>query len=85
MANLYLCYSGGWVAIDCDLPEVQAAWVVVGSTPWNSLDMEQQEYERHMQFAELNKQWHVPVESPPVTAIKGAGWMYYDPALYLEI
>ena len=47
--------------------------------------MEQQEYERHMQFAELNKQGHVPVESPPVTAIKGTGWMYYDPALYLEI
>ena len=38
-----------------------------------------------MQFAELNKQWHVPVEALPVTAIKGAGWMYYDPALYEEI
>ena len=38
-----------------------------------------------MQFAELNKQRHVPVDASPPTAIKGAGWMYYDSALYLEI
>ena len=24
MTNMYLRYAGGWVAIDCDLPEVQA-------------------------------------------------------------
>lgn len=82
---MYLCYAGGWVAIDCDLPEVQATWKEIGSTQWNSGDSQQQEYERHMWFAELNKQRHVPVESPPVTAIKGPGWMYYDPALYWEI
>ena len=84
MTNLYLCYAGRWVAIDCDLLEVQAAWKKIGSTPWNCVDS-QQEYERHMRFAELTKQWHVPVEAPPATAIKGAGWMYYDPALYWEI
>ena len=85
MTNMYLCYAGGWVAIDCDLQEVQAAWKVIDSAQWNSLDAKQQEYERHMWFAELNKPWHVPVEAPPTTAIKGAGWMYYDPALYWEI
>ena len=82
---MYLCYAGRWVAIDCDLPEVQAAWKVADSTPWNCVDIQQQEYNRHMQFAELNKQRHVPVDAPPPTAIKGAGWMYYDPALYWEI
>lgn len=85
MTNMYLCYAGGWVAIDCDLLEVQAAWKVIDSAQWNSLDAKQQEYERHMWFAELNKPWHVPVEAPPTTAIKGAGWMYYDPALYGEL
>ena len=74
MTNMYLCYAGGWVAIDCDLPEVQA--------PWNCVDSQQQEYNRHMLLTELTNQWHVQVEAPPYAAIKGAGWMYYDPALY---
>ena len=83
MTNLYLCYPGGWVAIDCDLPEVQAAGKVTDSPPWgNCVDSQQQEYERHMLLTELTNQWHVQVEAPPSAAIKGAGWMYYDPALY---
>ena len=83
MTNMYLCYAGGWVAIDCDLPEVQAAWKVADSPPWGSLDMKHQEYERYMRLAELTKQWQVPVEAPPSSAIKFEGWMYYDPDLFL--
>ena len=83
MTNMYLRYAGGWVAIDCDLPEVQAAWRVADSHPWESLDMKQQEYEQHMRFAELTKQWHVPVDAPPSTAIKWEGWGYYDPDLFM--
>lgn len=83
MTNMYLCYAGGWVAIDCDLPEVQAAWHTADSPPWdNCVDSQQQEYERRMLLTELTNQWHVQVEAPPYAAIKGAGWMYYDPALY---
>ena len=67
---------GGWVAIASCLPEVQAA---------GNLDMKQQEYERHMLLTELTNQWYVRVEAPPYAAIKGAGWMYYDPALYWRI
>ena len=79
---MYLCYAGGGVAIDCGLPEVQAAWKMADSPPWESLDMKQQEYERHMLLTELTNQWHVQVEAPPYAAIKGAVLMYYDPALY---
>ena len=43
--------------------------------------MKQQEYERHMLLTELTNQWHVQVEATPYAAIKGAGWMYYYPAL----
>ena len=82
VTNMYLCYPGGWVAIDSCLPEVQAPWKEIGSTPWNCVDSQQQEYNRHMLLTELTNQWHVQVEAPPYAAIKGAGWMYYDPALY---
>lgn len=83
MTNMYLCYTWGWVAIDFDLPEVQAAWKVADSPPWESFDMKHREYERHMRLAELTKQWQVPVEVPPSSAIKLEGWMYYDPDLFL--
>ena len=79
---MYLCYAWGWVTIDCDLPEVQAAWRVADSPPWESLDIKHQKYERHMRLAVLTRQWQVPVEAPPSSAIKIEGWMYYDPALY---
>lgn len=36
-----------------------------------------------MRFAELTKQWHVPVDAPPSTAIKWEGWGYYDPDLFM--
>ena len=83
MTNLYLCYAGGWVAIDSGLPEVQAAGKAADSPPWGNLDMKQQEYERHMLLTELTNQWHVQVETPPSAAIKFEGWMYYDPDLFL--
>lgn len=86
MTNMYLCYAGGWVAIDSGLPEVQAALNTADSPSWGgNLDMKQQEYERHMLLTELTNQWHVQVEAPPYAAIKGAGWLYYDPALYWRI
>ena len=83
MANIYLCYTLGWVAIDCGLPEVQAAWKVADSPPREGLDRKHQEYERHMRLAELTKQWQVPVETPPSSALKLENWMYYDPDLFL--